>query len=169
MNPQPASHEDVRKLRILRLLQTCLDVSLGTVWRVREDLWRERFQQQDQRYDQHGTRTWHPAVSLRQGPLTSLHEIIPMLHGSTGDGGPVVVRGLTRERGSLHATSFGRVVRPAKITATEITSPAPDAKRDTLTGSFFERQRVFVNFDKPRLAEVELADLRTWAQKRGLL
>ena len=155
--------------RLERLLQLCLDVSFGTVWRVREDLWRETFRAHRQRYDEDGTRCWHPALSLREQPVTSLHEYVPMLFGATGEHGPVVVRGLSYERGPAHPTSFGRILRPAPLSVREITSPAPDAPADRLTGRWFERSRVSRNAHKPKLDQGELDDLRAWAQRRGLV
>jgi hypothetical protein len=155
--------------RIERLLQICLDVSLGTVWRVREDLWRETFRAQGQRYDEHGTRCWHPGLSLREQPVSSLHEYVPMLFGATGEHGPVVVRGLSRERGPAHATSFGRILRPAHLSVRAMTSPPSDAPADRLTGPWFDRSRVSRNAHKPKLDQNELENLRAWAQRRGLI
>lgn len=169
MNSAPLSHEEVRSIRLRRLLETCIDASFGTVWRVREELWRERFREEGQPYDQNGTRQWHPGISMRESPLTSLFELLPMLHGSSGDHGPVVVRGLTRECGPDHPASFGRIVRPARFSASEITSTAADTQKDRLTGWMIDRKRVAANLDKPKLNESELADLRSWAQRRGLL
>ena len=155
--------------RVEQLLRLCLDTTFGTVWRVREDLWRETFRTVRQRYDEHGTRGWHPSVSLREFPPTSLNEFIPMLHGTTGTAGPVVVRGLTPELGTAHPTSFGQIVRPAPIALREMTSPAPDASPDGLTGYWSDHKRVASNSHKPKLDSEELDCLRAWATRRGIL
>ncbi len=169
VNTAPLSHDEARNIRLHRLLETCIDVSFGTVWRVREELWRERFREEGQPYDEEGTRQWHPGISMWESPLASLFEFLPMLHGSTGDHGPVVVRGLTRECGPAHPTSFGRIVRPARISAKEITSTCPDAQKNRLTGWMIYRRRVTANLHKPKLDQSELAELRSWAKRRGLL
>ena len=154
--------------RIEQMLR-CLDVSLGTVWRVREDLWREAFRRMGQPYDEHSARRWHPAVSLREYPPASLHEFVPMLHGTSSDAGPVVVRGLTRECGELHPTSFGNIVSPAQIGLHEITSRDSAAPRDRLTGHWFDFKRVAHNSHKLKLDAGELASLRAWATRRRIL
>jgi len=166
----PASTQDeVQKKRVMQLLNTHIDMSLGTVWRIREELWKETFLLQGQAYDLESTRHWHPGLSLRVAPLKSVHEYVPMLHGSSGAEGPVVVKGLTREKGSDYPTSFGKIVRPAKVTVKAATSLASDAKRGQLEGRMSDRVLVCVNLDKPRLDEGELDNLRTWAENRNLL
>ncbi len=166
----PATTQDeVQSKRVSQLLNACIDMSFGTVWRIREELWKETFLLQGQAYDLESTRHWHPGLSLRVAPLTSVHEYVPMLHGSSGDGGPVVVRGLTREKAHDYPTSFGKIVRPAKVTVKAATSLASDAKTKQLEGRMSDRTLVSGNLYKPRLDEDELEDLRTWAENRNLL
>lgn len=155
--------------RVERMLAVCVDVSFGTVWRVREDLWRDSFRQSGQRYDERGTRRWHPGLSMRNQPPVSLHEFVPMLFGTTGDRGPVVVRGLSRELGPTHPAEFGRILRPAPFALREFVSPAVDAPRNQLFGHWFDRMRIERNSYKPKLDGTELASLQTWAKDRGLL
>ena len=166
----PASTQDeVQRKRVSQLLNACIDMTFGTVWRIREELWKETFWLQGQAYDLDSTRHWHPGLSLRITPLTSVHEYIPMLHGSSGDEGPVVVRGLTREKAHDHPTSFGKIVRPAKVTAKAATSLASDVRKEQLEGRMSDRTLVSANLDKPRLDAAELEDLRRWAENRNLL
>lgn len=152
-----------------RLLAACFDFTLGTVWTVREDLWRETFRGEGQPYDQNGKRKWHPGVSLRQVPPVSPYEYIPMLHGSSGDHGPVVVRGLTKEHDPEYPTSFGSNLRPTKIQVLEATRPASDADPDQGVGPLWKRSRVAVNVDKPRLDTQEMESLRGYLRNKNLL
>jgi hypothetical protein len=169
MSPAPPTFEEVQEKRLSQLLNACIDMSLGSVWRVNEKKWMEVFRQQGQPYDWDSERKWHPGVSLRTAPLTSLHEYIPMLHGSSGDRGPVVVRGLTRDKAPDHPTSFGKIVRPAKVMVKDATSSANDGANEHLVGYMLDRNMVSANLDKPRLNETELEELRAWAQNRNLL
>lgn len=161
--------EEAKEKRLSRLLDTCIDMSFGTVWRVREEIWKQSFRQQGQRYDWESDRKWHPGVSLRSTPLTNVHEYAPMLHGSSGDHGPVVVRGLTHDVDSDYATSFGRIVRPAKVAFKDATSAARAVCKEDLEGRLIDRTLVSANLDKPRLTATELEDLRGWAKNRNLL
>ena len=167
MNASMPTAEQVHKDRLSRLLKACLDIALGTVWRVRESLWKDSFRQQGQPYD--SDRDWHPGVSLRTVPLTCVNEYIPMLYGSSGDEGPVVARGLSCERGAQHPTSFGKIVRPAKVSLKDAHTKGRDTGSGKLEGRLIDRSPVSANLDKPRLSEEELADLRQWATSRNLL
>lgn len=166
ISPTPTT-EQVQKERLSRLLSARLDMSLGTVWRVRESLWKECFRQQGQPYD--SDREWHPGVSLRDTPLTCVNEFIPMLHGSSGDHGPVVARGLSFEKGPDYPTSFGGIVRPAKVCFKDANTSTAAAEKAGLEGRMIDRLPVSANLDKPRFNEAELADLRAWAKARNLL
>jgi hypothetical protein len=165
MSDSPLTTEQVQKERVSRLLSACLDMALGTVWRVRESLWKDSFRQQGQSYE--SDREWHPGVSLRATPLTCVNEFIPMLHGSSGDHGPVIARGLSREKGPHYPTSFGGIVRPAKVRFRDANPRDPASVE--LEGRLIDRSPVSANLDKPRLSEAELAELRGWAEARNLL
>ena len=146
--------------RLLALLAKCLDVGFGTLWWIREDLLKDFVSE----YDQTSDRVGHPGLSLRQAPIRGLYEIVPLLHGTSGNRGPVVVRGLS-ERGADYSTSFGRLLFPARIPVAEFVRPAPDADPEKLTGPWHKRCRITANWLKPRLAESELAALHVWAGK----
>lgn len=169
MNPAPPTLEEVQKKRISELLKTCVDMSFGSVWCIQETVWIKTFLKEGQRYDENSKRKWHPGVSLRTTPLTSVYEYIPMLHGSSGDHGPVIVRGLTPNVDADYATSFGRIVRPAKVAVTDATSSAPTVCKEHLVGRMIDRSMVSANLHKPRLNEAELEDLRLWAKNRNLI
>ncbi len=148
------------------LLATCVSTGFGTLWRVREDLWADKLANVV-RYV--AKRQWHPGVSLRIKPATSLFEYIPMLHGTSGAEGPVVVSGITLHKGPDHKTSFGRILKPAPVCCGEIfevsKSPVADVPKDDALRS----RRVAPNCDKSRVDVDEEQSLVEWARGKGLL
>jgi hypothetical protein len=160
---EPFTELQARRLEIL--LATCLDVSLGTLWCIREDLWGEALP----RYRVNRRRLWHPGLSLRVAPLTSLADHVPTLYGSSGDRGPVVAWGLTRERGPKHPTSFGQLIFPARISAKEIAGRRKLAREDRGTGPWYRHRRVSANAWKPRLNDSEMEQLEAWATGWNLI
>lgn len=141
------------------LLSTCLDVSFGTLWWVREDLWRETLEN----YDPDSGRKGHPGMSLRDEPLQAVRELIPMLIGITA-WGPVAVRGLSR-REPHRVTHFGANLTPAPIPTVELLKLASDADLTLLTGHWYQRKRAIPNLEKPKCDAAELADLKRWIAK----
>lgn len=125
-----------------------LDIRIGTLWWIDEKIWRAELPL----YDEIGNRDRHPGLSILDKPLHGRSERAPFLHGTSGDGGPVVVRGVSRSRPPEHPTSFGRLVTPACL--------APD-----LVGTSDCEQ----NNHKPKLTQRELDSLRHWAKRRRLL
>jgi len=154
-----ADDADVQRCRLALLLATCLDVSFGSLWWVREDLWKEVLRP----YDDASDRLGHPGLSVRRSPVSSLLEIVPMLHGTTGAHGPVVARGLTQDEGPQYPTSFGRLLLPADIPVMEFVQPARDADPSILSGPWHRRHRITGNVWKPRLNDPELQALEVWA------
>lgn len=149
-----------------QLLAAVLDVSFGTIWRVREDLWKAH----QAGYHLASSRTWHPGVSIRRQDAggVALWDAVPMLHGTSGDAGPVVVRGISDGSDSGKATSFGRLVAPARFGVGEFVSRAPDAKAGDVEGPWFRRRKISANLPKPKLEPKEVAELGAWARERGL-
>lgn len=162
----PPAQKEVAALRMQRLLGMALDVSLGTVWRVREHLWMQTF---GRGYDQNSTRLWHPGVSLRQTPPAALYEMVPMLHGTTDEQGPVVVHGLTLERGPRAATSFGKIIRPGQFSVQKIVRPGAEVDQESLSGPWYARSSIMCNMDKPRFTCAETQELKSWAASKNLL
>lgn len=163
-DPIPSVAE-VQAKRLEALLAVCLDAGFGTLWQVREDVWIRMLP----RYDSRSTRGWHPGVSLRTTPPRSLHEIVPMLHGTSGDEGPVVARGLTCELGPNYPTSFGRLVFPAKITVRDMTTTDKNSPVERPNGEWYLPRPVSQNVWKLRLDPSELKQLSGWAKSRNLL
>ena len=148
------------------MLGKLLDVTFGTVWWVREEVWQEQMVG----YDQNSERACHPGVSLRVKPATGLADRVPLLHGTTSAAGPVVVRGLTAEYAACgEVTSFGRLVAPAQLRVSEFVTAAPEADPDVLAGPWFVHRRVIPNWYKLQLTPPETFQLWEWAEGRDLI
>jgi hypothetical protein len=164
---EPLSMKAVQAARMSQLLAKCLDVGFGTLWRVREDFWLENLPT----YDKESDRRWHPAISLRLKPLQTLYEMVPVLHGTSGSQGPVVVRGLTKEKGLAYQTSFGGLA-PIPAAGHEFVqknlAPGVDGSRLFMQPPLAGR-RICGNVDKPRCHLPELRQLRKWAKAKGLM
>ena len=158
--------EQVQDKRLSAMLATCLDTSMGTLWKVREDIWKAELSKVV-RYV--AKRHSHPGLSIRIRPVTSVYERIPMLHGTSGSQGPLVVKGLTRARGPNYPTTFGRIVKPASILGRELVDVADEPPFEVGPHSPLRYRRVLQNGDKPRVSDRELQSLKTWARKKNLI
>ncbi len=128
---------------------------LGTLWRVREDVWIENANCQ---YDVRSTRKWHPGLSFGLSPeQLQCGMAVPMAHGTSGRHGPIVVRGITARQGPDYATSFGSVIAP--IDLLDFGSAPEKRDKNLLTGEWWEFSRVSVNWDKRKLTALEQAAL----------
>jgi|GEM_PF-1248793 len=155
--PSPLSCEESRAKRLANLLTTCLDVSIGAIWWVNESLLKSRLSH----YDQNSTREGHPCVSVRTHPAQSLFERVPMLFGSSGDRGPVVARGLTRNAPN-YPTSFGQIVAPAPLQVWEFVVRMGRTETSLDEETEYRGWLVRANAWKPRFNEEELAALQSW-------
>lgn len=160
-----SSVSELQARRAEILLASCLDVSLGTLWHIREDRGKEQLIPCDFR----SRRTWQLGLSLRTRPLRSLVEFVPMLHGTSGDQGPVVARDLTQEMGPNHSTSFGRLVFPARISAQEIAPRSKPSQGERGAGAWIHNRHIHTNAWKPCLENGELKQLKAWAHSRRLI
>lgn len=80
----------------------------GTLWWCEENTVRDRFAGW-----RVNDRACHPVISIHKtSPVLADDGDIPMLVGSSGHNGPVLVRGLSPDRGPDHPTVFGRIVAP---------------------------------------------------------
>ncbi len=142
----PVTMSEARAIRNFKAVcYLAVDTCVGTLWWVEEDFWKKKL---GAVYDLASTRKGHPGLSIRQRPPASPYEMIPMLHGSTGNRGPVRVEGLSDEPD--HLTSFGSL-RPV------------GAGMDL----FFYAIRQ--NRHKPRLDQKEQAALLNWLKQKDLL
>jgi len=133
-----------------KILETFYDASFGSLWWAAEDLLRLRFR------DYHASdRQAHPVVSVRVKP--SPFERIPMLFGTSGNQGPVRVKGVTHHKGADYVTSF-KLLRPGLFTAAELVLLRENlpANRDAALSAVWQ---AWPNFDKPRVDDAENQDL----------
>ncbi len=69
---------DVKEQRFLRLFNTTDYFAFGTLWKIKNDLWRKAIPNFVSKNDE----GYHPAVCLGKKNLTSLYQPVPMLLGS---------------------------------------------------------------------------------------
>ncbi len=161
--PQEIPHET----RISEALPSLFDFSFGTLWWVREDLWKESFSQENQPYDLASPRSAHPGVALREETQENLDifEFVPMLYGSS-NAAPVTIRFFPDS--PTKRTHFGSILRPAPPPIPEFIYPAPDDDPSRLSGNLLRKKRVIANLDKPRADENEIAVLDNFLKSKNL-
>jgi hypothetical protein len=118
------ARESRRKNLLEKLAQ---HIGFCALYRIPEPLWKTSLPH----YDRANTRAMHPGASL-SGPRFTL-DAIPMLHGSSGNRGPVVIKGLFATDPD-HKTSFGRLLAPIPLHAWQGKNgvePLRDARRLT--------------------------------------
>ncbi len=147
---------------VLAFFNALHDYSAGTLWRVREDLLKERVKH----YNCDSDRYCHPALSVRRTPLATSLERIPMLvGGSKRRGGSVAVRGVFPARGEDYPTHFGNTLAP--LLMADFTEPA-DLPDRQLADDMLSGKRVAVNWHKPRLDADEMERIEAWMTGKGL-
>jgi hypothetical protein len=145
------------------LLTTCFDMGKGTLWKVREDVWKTYLR--DKRY--RSNRTWHPGLSVMRRRLESRREYVPMLHGTSDSRGPVIVKGITQEKGEDYTTSFGRIIRPAPLPAAALI-PSGHIKQELPKDNPLRKCGMAQNTHKPRITDEEMKELDGWLNRRKL-
>jgi hypothetical protein len=139
------------------------DVSLGTLWRVKESVWKDQL---PTFYISKKSKKMHPGLSILNDEDKSSCKIVPLLHGTSCSKGPVVVKGFSNDSekyGENHKSSFGKILRPARI-------PKKKMEEYDLSNSFFKSDLgpmwylefdVMPNRHKPRVSidEKEKLDL----------
>lgn len=111
------SMEEIREKRLVQFINTVLQPFFGSVWWILDSAWKQTFPAFIPRRRNDRTEPRHPGVGLRMEPISHLFDPIPLLLGSSGKQGPVVVRGLTSSQGRDYETSFGVFGRPATFGA----------------------------------------------------
>ena len=107
------------------------DFSTGTLWRVREDIWINNLS----KYDKESSRKWHPGLSIANQKTNLGNETtIPVLHGSSGKSGPVVVAGITSEEpySEDHKCVFGKILQPVLLRSNILHAPPRQSNLNTL-------------------------------------
>jgi hypothetical protein len=154
--------EENQRRKMATLLQTCMDVSFGSLWWIRENIWVEKVPH----YRYNSSRICHPGLSLRQEPLQGMGDVVPLLHGSSGPSGPLVVYGLSWSKGPEHPTSFGRLLAPVPLEV--FAHRAPNADPGEVSGPWHQRGCATRNRHKPSLEAGEKAILAEWMEAKGL-
>ena len=98
----------------LNVLLFSTDVSMGTLWRVKESVWKDQL---PSFYVAKEKTKMHPGLSIMQAKSASSEITVPLLHGTSGKKGPVVVKGISNEQkyDENHKCSFGQIICPALI------------------------------------------------------
>ena len=139
------------------------DVSLGTLWRVKESVWKDQL---PTFYISQKSKKMHPGLSILNDEVKSSSKIVPLLHGTSSSKGPVVVKGFSNDSEKYdenHKCSFGKILRPVRI-------PKKKMEEYDLSNSVFKSDLgpmwyvefdVIPNRDKPRVSidEKEKLDL----------
>ena len=147
-----------------RFALSLLDFTAGTLWRVREDVWKDKLGED---YDQESTRTWHPGLSIRKKQPQGFYEMIPMLHGTSANTGEVIVKGLTPDKGDYHTTSFGHLA-PASVRSGMVFTADKVMPGEKPEGRWHDHNPITKNHWKPRLNEWEHNQLIEFLRRRRL-
>jgi hypothetical protein len=126
--------------RYFNALDFLLDYSKGTLWWVNDLLWKEA----DDNFVV--KRKGHPGLSLARRRVKSIYDVVPMLIGTTKNGGrSVSVENITEPvKGSTRRTHFS-VVRPFPLRF----------------GEFGKRSGIYRNDYKPRISDREMVLLNS--------
>ncbi len=152
----------MKPLHLLAL--TLYDFTRGTIWKVREAIWKETL---GKKYDQKSTKVFHFGLSIRKKQPQSLHEMVPILHGTSGESGKVVARGLSRKGGDLYATSF-RHIGPSSFRTGTVFQGDKILPAEKPEGYWYEHNPVVKNHWKPNLNEEEQGQLISFLKRRKL-
>ncbi len=147
--------------RFISVFNALYDYSIGTLWRIREDLLKERVRGYDQNSDRHD----HAGMSINRFRLTS-RERIPMLIGrSNPRGGNLKIKGIFPSRDADAITYFGNTFAP--IEPTDFTDAPPGSNPNVLTGDLLLSKRVVVNWHKKKVTPEERRDVLAWMSKKA--
>jgi hypothetical protein len=147
-------HHDRFKHAVLSIF----DELFGTLWWIREDLWKKLLRD----YDQNSQRIGHPGLSIRKSAPESVDAVIPMLHGrSTSD--PLRIEDVSPGKPSF----FGHL-SPALIPLPYFYRHDPDANREDPEAAWWELRSATANFHKPRVTEEEEERVEAFLQQSGL-
>ena len=152
-------------MNLLKALAITLhDFTRGTIWKIRENEWKEKL---GSKYDQKSKRFWHPGLSIKKKQPRNFYELIPVLHGSSGNRDGVVASGLTSRRGEYHTTVF-RDIGPSFFQVGDVFKGDKIMPGEKPTGNWYQHNAVAKNHWKPRLDEDEQRSLLNFLNRRGL-
>ena len=105
--------EQSERLNLLRFVSRLLGCDFGSLWWVRDSLWKSTvasFRESSQRGGGE-----HPGVCCRETEPASPFDAFPLLFGTSGEVGPVVARGLSPGSPPDSPTSFGVLLAPTLL------------------------------------------------------
>jgi len=143
------------------------DFSTGTLWRVREDIWINNLS----KYDKESSRKWHPGLSIANQKTNLGNETtIPVLHGSSGKSGPVVVAGITSEEpySEDHKCVFGKILQPVLLNRSKMEEldRTGEVFNQDLGKRWYETFEVIPNRYKPRINADENNQLKSFLERK---
>lgn len=141
------------------------DLGMGTLWRVREDQW------EDQLPDSYVPKNkWHPGLSIMRAKSRGAETTIPLLHGTSGEKGPVVVKGISNEQkyDEDHTCVFGKILAPIFLAESKLKEKAEkDGPFSTeIEDLWYKEFEVVPNRNKPRLNDEEYAQLENFLKRK---
>ena len=137
---------DINEQRYVDLFNTVDCFAFGTLWKIRNFLWRTVIDGFVSKNDE----SYHPAVSLGRRKLTSLYQSVPMLFGSHSNKTGFPIRNFTC--GAKGTPGFFKI-RPYFFRAADAVGP---------------RRGIEQNEYKPRLDPEEIRELKTYLVKKGV-
>lgn len=144
-----------------KILQTFYYYLRGSLWWTAERLLVKKFR----RY--HGSdRKGHPVLSLRETPLEDSGGMIPMLFGCSGNRGPIVVKGLTKDRGQDYTSVFGTIIEPGWFEAEDFTRYHEEQLQKGC-GSLDDIKDMWPNFDKPMVSDDEMLQVESFMSRNA--
>jgi len=136
--------------RNVKALNFLFHYSIGTLWKVKEYLWKKRIHE-NEKYD--SDRIWHPGLSIQRNRILGSYELIPILHGTSRGSykTSIIVKGITEHGGKEKQTFFGRIFAPFEI-----------------TDFLFNNGEISMNSFKPKVNDSEMQQLEQWMKRKGL-
>jgi hypothetical protein len=141
--------------------ETPRNTSLGTIWIVKESLWKERIQNYD------SPRETHFGLSVLRLPfLNRAGELLPMLHGRSKRSGDCFwTTGLSEVGGPDYPTYFGHL-RPVPLPASEVSDNPSATQSDLDLAWAYDCLRIRRNDHKPELLPSEKGEFVSWLKHR---
>ena len=97
------------------------DVSAGTLWRVRDDVWEKNLEVANY----YAKRKWHPGLSIlfkNNEQDGTKDDTVPVLFGTSGKSGKILVKGISNEEkyDKNHTCVFGKILAPITISKNKL-------------------------------------------------
>jgi hypothetical protein len=142
-------------------------IEAGTLWKVKENVWELKLK--SYKKPKKLTR-WHPGLSLGSNKHSiQREETASLLHGTSDRGGPIVVKGISKENGPKYKTFFGHIIHPillplSKLQQSDLNSGPFGTKLDPL---WYQEYDVVPNRHKPRLDKGEHQQMLNFLKRQA--